>query len=239
MSLKDEIRKLIQLQEIDTQVYRLSREKEVIIPAELEKVRDELVRKEENFSVFEKKNKEIQLIKKEKEIDLASREENLKKAQAQLYQLKTNKEYQAKLTEIGSLKADVSLAEEEVIKSFDTIEAANRELAEAREDLKKADDDLKVREAELKQKTHNIETELKKLEERRSTVIRDIDKAVLDKYEKLLKTRHGKALVPIKNNNCGACYMQITPQKLNEIKMYDRLQLCDSCVRILYIPEDY
>lgn len=122
MNLKEEIRKIAQLQEIDSRIYDLRQEKEVEWPAQLEKLKNEYEEKKKNFNLLEGKIKSLQVERKSRELDLASKEEAVKKASGQLYQLKTNKEYQIKLTEISSLKADVSVLEEEVLKTFEVIE---------------------------------------------------------------------------------------------------------------------
>lgn len=238
MNLKDEIRKLVQLQEIDTQIYNLREEKDVNKPRELEEIKRELEQSKQSFSISEEKVKELQLKRKNKELDLASKEENLKKAQAQLYQLKTNKEYQAKLTEIGSLKADISIVEDNVIKILDEIESAQKIFNQQKELLNQKEKEFKETDNRIKSQIKDIEAKIKNLEDKRNNFIKEIDHTVLSKYEKLLKSRHGLALVPVKNNNCGACHMIVTPQKINEIKMYNNLIFCESCVRILYIPED-
>ena len=69
-------------------------------------------------------------------------------------------------------------------------------------------------------------------------IVKDVEPKVYAKYENLIKTRHGEAIAPITNDNCGACHMRVTAQTINEIKMYKNLVTCHSCVRILYIPED-
>ena len=83
-----------------------------------------------------------------------------------------------------------------------------------------------------------IRDKIKNLEDKRKSFIGGIDKKTFAKYEQLLKTRQGLAIVPVNNNNCGYCYMRVTHQKINEIKMYKDLVFCENCVRILYIPED-
>jgi hypothetical protein len=238
MDLKEEVRKIVQLQEIDSQIYDLVQEKDIEIPEKLNKIKDEVKEKEKTLSVFEDKVKQLQLKRKDKELELASREENVKKAQSQLYQLKTNKEYQAKLSEIASLKADVSILEEEIIKILDEIEEAELELKNKKEKFLEDKKEYEEEERKIKDQIKEIEAKIKGLQDKRDLLIKNIDKNILSKYEQLLKTRSGLAIVPIENENCGACHMRLTPQTINEIKMYKDLILCENCVRILYLPED-
>ncbi|MDD4955728.1 MAG: C4-type zinc ribbon domain-containing protein [Candidatus Omnitrophica bacterium] len=241
MALKDEIYKLVQLQNVDSQIYHLKSKKETEIPAALETLKNEFESRKKDFEVFSEKLKQLQVKKKEKELDLATKEENVKKSQGQLFQLKSNKEYHAKLTEIASLKADVSLLEEDVLKALDEIETADKKAKEEKEALAEEEKKYKETEAKLKSELADIDAKIKSLEENKVSVAKDIDKNVLNKYERLIKTRYGRAMAPVdaSTENCGACNMKVTAQKINEIKMYDQLVFCESCVRILYLPEDF
>ena len=118
MRLKDELAKLVDLQKIDFEIYTQCQERDVDKPSQAERLKLTVEEKKQEVAVLAEKLKQRQLQKKEKELELAAKEEGVKKSQAQLYQLKTNKEYQAKLQEIASLKADVSRFEEEVLKAI-------------------------------------------------------------------------------------------------------------------------
>lgn len=239
MNLKDEIRKIASLQEIDSKIYDLSQKKDKDLPTELNKLKVEFEEKKKTLEIFAEKIKELQLKKKDRELELATKEEAIKKAQAQLYQLKTNKEYQAKLSEISSLKADASLLEEEVIKVLDEIEKAEAVSNEKKAALAGEEKEFKESSDKINSQINDIAAEIKTLEDKRGILNRDVDQKILGQYEKLLKTRMGLAIVAVENHNCGACYLRVTPQTLNEIKMYKSLVFCESCLRILYISEDF
>jgi predicted nucleic acid-binding Zn-ribbon protein len=238
MNLKDEIRKLVSLQEIDSKVYIFQQKKDVENPTLLDGIKKEFEEKKKTLQAFEADVKEKLLRKKDRELELASKEETVSKSQGQLYQLKTNKEYQAKLSEIESLKADVSVLEEDVLKVLDEIEEAEKKLKEAREKIAQEENEAKEKETAINNEQKEIEINIKGLEDKRRILVVDIDKNILSKYENLIKTRSGLALVPLKSESCGACFMKVNPQTINEMKMYKELIICQSCVRILYIPED-
>ena len=238
MNLKDEIRKLAELQEIDSSIYRLEKEKELTKPARLKEIKSTFEEKKKSLAEVEEQLKSLQLKKKDYEVELASKEEILRKSQGQLLQLKTNKEYHAKLTEIGSHKADISVAEEEVLKALDKIDSMKVKLQQEKELLAEEEKKYKQQEQDIASEIKDLEAELAGLDNKRKNLINDVDKKIITRYEHLLKTRNGLALVAVKSNNCSACYLALTHQKINEIKMYQDLVFCENCVRILYIPED-
>jgi hypothetical protein len=238
MKLKEEIRKIVQLQELDIQIQNFTIQKDIELPKNIEDLKGELEKEKKKFSAFEEEVKKLQVKRKDKELELASKEENVKKAQTQLYQLKTNKEYQAKLSEIASLKTDVSILEEEIIKILDEIEKVERQFKEEREKFSLKEKEFKEEEAKIKGEIKEIEVKIKNLQDKRNILIKEIDKNILSKYEQLLRTRSGLAVTPVENENCGACHIRLTPQTINEIKMYKDLVFCENCVRLLYLPED-
>ncbi len=239
MDLKEEIRKLIELQELDSRIHSLLHNKDEEIPSKLEELKNNFNEKKSLLSSFEEKVKQLQLRRKDKELDLSAKEENVKKAQSQLYQLKTNKEYQAKLVEISSLKADVSLIEEDIINLLDELEKAEKELNDAKKKLEEDEKKFKEEESRLKEETKQLEIQINNLKDKRKIIADSIDNNILSTYERLLKTRNGIAIASVENENCSACHMRVTAQTINEIKMYKDLVFCEMCVRILYIKEDF
>jgi predicted nucleic acid-binding Zn-ribbon protein len=171
-------------------------------------------------------------------MDLAAKEEGIKKAQTHLYQLKTNKEYSSKLSEIVSLKADSSLFEEDILRVMDEIEAADKKLKEEKDKLAADEKKFKDDTDKLDARAKDIDAQVRQLEDKKATLVRDVNKRILDYYEKLLKSRNGIAMAAVSNENCGACHMKVNAQQINEVKMYVDLVFCESCARILYIPED-
>jgi len=239
MNLKDELLKLIELQKIDAQIYTLRQDKDINKPQKLSAHNAELAEKKAALKSAEDAAKAALLKKKENELELAAKEEGVKKAQAALYQLKSNNDYQLKLNEIASLKADISIYEENVLKSMDAIEKYDAELKVAKEKYVSQEKIINESINAVTREIDGIAAQIKALEDKRQIIKTGVDHIILSKYERLLEKRAGIALAVINNNTCSSCHMQVNHQKVNEIKMYTDLVLCGSCNRILYMPEDF
>jgi predicted nucleic acid-binding Zn-ribbon protein len=50
----------------------------------------------------------------------------------------------------------------------------------------------------------------------------------------LLKNKAGLAVVPVRNEVCGGCNMNIMPQLFVEIKKNEELHRCPQCGRFLF-----
>ena len=119
-NLKEQIKLLVELQGLDTNIFRLEDELESI-PETIKNKEEEFKEKSGNLKKLEDGLKALQLKRKEKEGDLEAKEVNIKKYQQQLNQVKTNKEYTALQEEIGRIKADNSLIEEAILNLFDQL----------------------------------------------------------------------------------------------------------------------
>jgi len=239
MDLNAELKKLIELQKFDSEIYNIRQDIDVRIPEQLKEFADEIALKKQALQAAEESFKKSQLLKKERELELAAKEEGVQKAQGQLYQLKNNKEYQAKLNEISSLKADVSIFEEEVLKSIEEIEKTQAGLNEAKDTFLRQEKEINEKTAEVQARAREFSDKLGLLEDKRSIVLREVDPEVLKRYERLLIQRSGVAITHVDpSESCGYCHMRITAQRINEIQMRKDLVFCDSCNRILYLPED-
>jgi predicted nucleic acid-binding Zn-ribbon protein len=69
------------------------------------------------------------------------------------------------------------------------------------------------------------------LKEARAEIAAKIDRDVLNAYERLMK-RHPRAVVPVKNGVCLACFIK-QPTQLTAADL-DRVTFCEQCKRILY-----
>lgn len=237
-SLKEELAKLKDLQAVDTQLLNVRREAEEEKPALIAKLKQECEAKKEKLRAWEEKLKAAQLKRKDKELKLKTEEENIKKATAQLYQLKTNKEYKAKLNEIESLKGNVSLLEEEILRAMDEAGAVEQETNSEKQYVQRIEREFQEKEAALRKEIEELNVQIRILADKRKALAVHVPKEILALYEDILKNRGGLAVVPVRNNSCGGCYLRVTHQAINEIRMYSELIRCSSCARLLYVEED-
>jgi uncharacterized protein len=234
-TVNEQIKILVELQKIDAEAHQLKKELSSH-PELLKKLDADFEKKRANAKAAEDAVKAEQLKQKQKESDLAAREDKILKLQAQLYQLKSNKEYSAMEMEIKGHKADKSLLEEEILKLLDSVDDAKRALAKEKELLAVEEKKHAAAAAELKAKTDELQKLVAAEEEKRKTYTPNIEPRLLAQYERILKNREGLAIVPIVNNSCGGCHMGLPPQAVNEAQRHEKLQLCEDCARILYWP---
>ena len=238
ISIKEELDKLIALQEIDTQLYRFRKEQDEK-PKLLDALTKEFEQKKLVFKEFEEKSKALLLKRKGKEGELSTKEETIRQLKAKQFRVKTNKEMDAMLTEIKGHEMDKSLLEEAILKIFDEQDVLNRELEKQKAAVKEEENKFNQEKQAIDNRLKEIEGYTKDLEAKRSVVEKQINQKTLAQYNRIINGKDGLALVAVKDNACQGCFINVTHQIVNEIQMSDRIIFCQMCARMLYIPEDH
>ena len=235
-NLKEQIKLLIELQGLDTHIFRFEDELESI-PETIKKKEEEFKEKNSSLKKLEDDLKALVMKRKEREGDLEAKEGSIRKYQQQLNQVKTNKEYSALQEEIGRVKADNSIIEEAILNLFDEIDAGNKKIAKEKDFLKSEEAAFNEEKKKLIEESNRIKTELDGLKKQRAELTAKVDKNILKKYERIIKNKDGLAVVTIADEACQGCFRVMPPQVVNEIKMNDELVFCENCARILYLDE--
>jgi len=236
-NLKDQIKKLVELQVMDEEIFRFRRELREK-PAEVEKFKAEFESKKTKLKVLEDKLKAIQVTQKEWELELKVKEEGIAKSDASLSLLKTNKEYQARLLEIENMKADKSIVEEKILMGFDNVDAARKALEAEKAAVAQYEKEFNSKKKQLDDEVAITADHLKVKETQRLQIAPEVRPDYLSRYERILKNKDGMGIVKVVNHSCGGCFMHLTEQVLNELKKYEEIVSCDQCARILYLAED-
>ncbi len=207
-----ELEALLQLQRYDAQLMEIQRK------------RDDIPRRREALKLALDRAK-------------SSQEHAKKELERQLLDVKTNKEYQAMLSEIQALKSKRSDRETLILEFFEREEAlvaeakqAEQRIAEEERKLKTGEADLDKEGASLDQAIHSIKTD-------RDQVRPKIPKTILARYDRLAGSRDGIAVSEVRKSACGACFKSLTPQTVQEARRMDAVLQCESCGRILIWTE--
>jgi predicted nucleic acid-binding Zn-ribbon protein len=236
IDFSEQIKLLVELQGLDTQIFRREDELESI-PQRIGEMDEHFKEKAVNLKALEDGVKALQVKRKEREGDLQAKEDAIKKFQSQMYQVKTNKEYSAFQDEISRARADGSLIEEDIIKIFDQVDAENKKVAQEKEYLKKEEIALAGEKKKLDEDSARIKKELEALKAQRAELAKKVDPKVLVTYDRIVASKDRLAVVPVANESCQGCFRIMPPQVINEIRMKDALIVCENCARILYIEE--
>jgi predicted nucleic acid-binding Zn-ribbon protein len=236
-NLKDQIRKLVELQVMDEEIFRFKRELREK-PAELEALKAEFESKKVKLKGLEEKLRSIQVVQKESELDLKAKEDGIAKADASLSLLKTNKEYQARLLEIENMKADRSIIEEKILLGYDEVDSARKAVESEKSAVIQYEKEFNARKKQVDDDVVVIADQLKVKESQRVRIVPEVRPDYLSRYERILNNKDGLGIVKVVDHSCGGCFMHLTEQVMNELKKHEQIISCDQCARILYLADE-
>jgi uncharacterized protein len=148
--------------------------------------------------------------------------------------VKTNQEYTALLHEIATAKGEKDAIEERILLLMEQADAFAADLKAAESALAQAKKDADAGKRALAQEKVALDAELARLAAERQDAAARVDKALLGKYEQLLKQRRGIAVVRMSAELCTACHVRQRPHVVQQIRRNDSIVQCESCQRILY-----
>ena len=228
------LQRLQELQGLDTRIVGLER-KAGAIPGRIQTIDDELQRTKVAVDAGRAKRdqnrKDIRLKEKDVEVQRAQRA----KLEAMLYEVKTNKEYSAVLTEIETSRVEKDRLEEEILALMEMGERLEPEIAEGDARLRRQTEDAAAQKRAATEELRALEGDLQVARGERESLARDIPRDLLTQYDRLLKGRGGLAVALVGANGiCGGCRVTLTPQRFQEVRQSSQILTCENCGRILY-----
>lgn len=235
--MKTQIKNLLELQNIDLQIEALlAKEKEIPKQKEKLKIQEKKLRQEIEDS--EKNHKKLVLDQRECERQIAQLQEQIKKYNNQLLAVKKNEEYQALLKEIDEIKKQIGLKEEEQIKIMLQMDEANLFFLEAKKRIEAEIQQIKKQEEQVDMELQEVIQERKKLEQQKVEAQKLVSPELLNHYTRVKQMKKaGPVVVPLKDEICSGCFMQLLPQVVNEIMAGEKIHTCRHCGRILYYAD--
>jgi len=237
--MKEELRRLLELYEIDKQIDKFARRKKDI-PKLIESVKKEIVETQESAKKFVDELRKTEVLLGKKDVELKAAEEELRKHQSQLLQLKTNEEYRAMLAQIERDKQKISELEDEIIELLERLDEMKAKRKEVEEAAKRKSQELRKKIEELKKEYDGIDDKLELLRaerERREFLAKKENPRLLSKYNRLRTNGIKDPIVPIVDDACGGCHAKLPIQVINEIRLSGTVSTCEQCGRLIYWKE--
>ena len=230
--MNEQLRLLRELQDVDLELKAIEADKERY-PREIQNLDEKLAFETDTFT---KRGERIELLERErrqKEGELELEQERMRKAQSKLYEVKTNKEYQALLMEIETLKEINSQREIEILEIMDEIDQLKGEHRTMERELRELGERIGQEKKRLEESLGKVDGALATKKRKRTMVTKKISPELISLYQTLTQRRR-TAVVPARFGTCQGCNMKIPPQMFNEVQRSEAIIVCPSCNRILY-----
>ncbi len=158
------------------------------------------------------------------------------KSKTQLYSVKNNKEYDALMTGIDHSEMKMLELSEEMDRLADQQKKRREEFEEAEKTLTAVKKEFEDKSKELNEILKSTEAEELQLNHQREKALVKVNKKDLQLYKKI-RTVKKIAVAPISRNACSGCHNIVPPQKIVELRKYDKIHTCEFCGRILISDE--
>ena len=236
VSPKLQLQQLIVLQSLDDE---LAEHKKLLadIPLQIDTGCTEL---EEKKKILSNAKEELDALQKErKDLELAVQGENdhMAKAKTKLPAVKTNREYTAILSEVEAIKVKVSGLEDKELEIMEILEEKQKEVPGIEKRCNEEDARFQEYKAKKDAELDRIKQELGVLVAKRENVSGQLDRVIMQRYEKVAGSRDGRAVVMLQGSICQGCFQQILPQMVIDVKIGESIQQCSNCIRFLYWEE--
>jgi predicted nucleic acid-binding Zn-ribbon protein len=234
--LRETVYALIELQEVDIRLDELMEERGDL-PLIVHDLEAKLNDKKEVLKNVQKELKGSKISQREVELEVENAKAMLDKYEEQLYQVKTNKEYDAISLESEAAKQKEKEGDVELKALSEAIKEKENSIEQIKSELSALEEELASNKVELKSRMNATAKEEKLLKKKRDVIIAKTSPDILKNYEMVRSARDGYGVAKIENSVCGGCFSYIPPQKIVEIKKMKKVYSCEFCGRILVWDE--
>ncbi len=216
----------------------------VEIEREIENIPKSLVAQEELLARVKKgyaeKTEQLQAVTTrvaELRNELAEAEASRERAEKLMDTISTQREYEALNKEIR----DATDKEHQVRKD---LQKEERALAEIEESFKRDESMIQLQESEIQDKKRKISEEtsakqarVAELRTSEKTATEGIDTEITFKFERIIRSKQGLGIVPVRGYVCSGCSMILPAQFVNEVRQGNKIVFCPYCSRVLHYQE--
>ena len=229
------LRSLLNLQEVDRDIFRVEAELERL-PKELAERVDALDARRARLNEKRREVQELRTSIKEIEHTTTGLRQRLKKIEHESSSGTADASLIAVYQhESRNIKRNVSQAEDDGLKRVGRAEALEAEIGEMEAQLADEESTFEEFKANVEKETAEAQQKLDDLRAVRQTKSSEgIPAASLEIYKGLLKTRNGEALAELGDGLCQGCFVNLPKNIVVRLARGTELVQCPSCDRILY-----
>jgi predicted nucleic acid-binding Zn-ribbon protein len=230
------LKEILEIQELDMKMIQLMQMKK-----QRQKELDMINSNKDNLSELVA-NKDAEILEMKKNIRLVEGEHNeilakIKRLESQQNSIKKVEEYNALTHEVSAAERDCLSKEQKISDLCDKLAAEEDVVKTLKENLEASCLNSKLVESEIHESILSINEEGRGLKSQRDGLVSHVDPAIFSVYERLLRNKKDRVVVPLENRCCSGCHIMLTAQHENLVRKGERLVFCEHCSRIHYWQE--
>lgn len=227
---------LLDIQELDIKMIRLMRVKKQR-QSELKQIESLRVELREQLSLKEEEIKDLDKQITSLEAKLQGLTDKYKKLESQQSSVKKVEEFNALTQEMTTVEREKAALESQASNILDKKNAEEEILEKIKESLSSSEANSLELEKEILSSINKINDEGQQLKHERAALIHEADPTILKVYERLLRNKKDRVIVPIENRTCSGCHIALTLQHENLVRKGEAVTFCEHCSRIHFWQE--
>jgi uncharacterized protein len=234
--MQDEVRALLILQDRDRRLLALAKDLEKL-PQDEARAKAKLAGDDAAVAKAHQALLDCELRVKKIELDAETRRTTIKRLKLQQFETRKNEEFVALGHEITRYEKDLDefeTKELEAMEEVDAFRSAHKKAEAARAVTRTlVEEDL----VSLKQRHARMETDRAEVSAEREKLVLNVPESVIPLYNRLMKTKAGLAIAPLRDGKCEGCHMKLIASTIMKVQTAKEITQCEDCGRILYIEE--
>jgi predicted nucleic acid-binding Zn-ribbon protein len=235
--LHEVLKQLIELQAYDAKLAHIESLKGDL-PMQVKRLDEELNAQKARLTADEERYQQVQKERGICEMEVMELEGKQSKYQSQLFEVKTNREYDAITHELEALQQTKSEKETRILELLDLESEIKERVAHLKEDIVALESNLGSKAKALKERMAETEKDEIRFKDKRDQILKRLKPQIVGNYERIRRAKGGMAVVSVDRGACGGCQIALPPQKILEVRKMDRIHLCEVCGRILVWVEE-
>lgn len=174
----------------------------------------------------------------ETELELKAKEDQARSLEGKLNSIKKNDEYKLVKDQIAAVGNAASDLETVILGCMDAVERAQaaQKAAQAKKDA--ADGEVRGTLKDMEESKAYAEDRLAVYESQKKQLLDQVsDIGMVEKYKRLFERYQDQVLVLLKGQNCGGCFLKLTPDVASKV-MSGQMLNCPNCGRLMIGPEE-
>ena len=234
--MQDEVRALLILQDRDRRLLALAKDLEKL-PQDEARAKAKLAGDEAAVAKAHQALLDCELRVKKIELDAETRRTTIKRLKLQQFETRKNDEFQALGHEITRYEKDLDDFETKELEAMEEVDSYRTAFKDAEAALgrtrKLVEEDL----ASVKERHERMEADRKEVAAQREILVKEVPEEILPLYNRLMKTKDGRAIAPLRDGKCEGCHMKLITSTVMKVQSGREIAQCEDCGRILYVED--
>jgi predicted nucleic acid-binding Zn-ribbon protein len=228
-----DLEQLLVLQDRQQKIKQIQTEIETV-PLQRKSLQAQLASSAAEVEALKQRGRHVEMDRKKLELDVGTRAETIARLKTQQYQTRKNDEFQAIGHEIERYENEIRKIEDEELELMVASDQLKAELGAEEKQAATVKESIGRQTKDLEAKSTTLQSQLEELTKQRAEIAGKIEEDLLNRFERLFKSKGDAVIVALEHEVCTGCHMKVTTQTAHRVKAGKEIVSCENCGRILY-----